>query len=220
MRGVTKLLLAAALAVLLTAGFTACGDDDPEDPAAGSAATRTEQTAPATVPEDDGSGANGTEIEPPGQASDPESSQEGSSSFRTPGGDNSIQDFGEEAEESEREAASAVVLAFMQARSDGDWDFVCLQLSSAALAQIDQLADRSSQLRGKDCADVLATLVGKAPAAARANTIRGGIDSLRFDGESGFALYHGSDGRDYYLPLVKEGESWRIGALGPSEFLG
>jgi hypothetical protein len=219
MRGVTKLLLAAALAVLLTAGFAACGGDDSDDPAAGSAAATTEQTAPATAPEDDGSGAKETK-EPSERAGDPGSSQEGSASFRTPGGDNSIQDFGDEADETEREAASVVVLAFMQARTAGDWEAVCLQLSSAALAQIDQLADRSVQLRGKDCAELLETLVGNAPAAARANTIRGGIDSLRFDGESGFALYHGTDGRDYYLPLVKEGESWRVGALGPSEFLG
>jgi len=220
MRGVTKLLLAAALAALLTAGFAACGGDDAGGPPAGPAAATTEQTPPASAPEDDGSEAEETAKEPAGKASGAGSSQEGSASFRTPGGDNSIQDFGEEADEAEREAASAVVLGFMQARAAGDWDAVCLQLSSAALAQIDQLSERSPQLRGKGCAELLEALVGNAPAAARANTVRDGIDSLRSDGGRGFALYHGSDGRDYYLPLVKEGDSWRVGALGPSEFLG
>lgn len=217
MRGVTKLLLAAALALLLAIGFAACGGDS-DDPTTGSAATTTE-TAPSSTP--DASTAPPDKEPAGGQQDSGSSPQEGSASFRRPGGDNSIQNYGEEADEGERDAASAAALSFMGARAVGDWEGTCAQLSSTALKPIEQLADRSPGLQDKDCAELLEALVGKAPASARASTLGGeGIDSLRFEGERGFALYHGTDGQDYYLPLVKEDGEWKVGALGPSEFPG
>ena len=46
----------------------------------------------------------------------------------------------------------------------------------------------------------------------------GPIDSLRVDSERAFALYHGSDGSDYFMPMALEGGSWRVAGLAPTEF--
>jgi len=189
---ITKPLLAGALALLIAAGPAACGDDDADAPPAGTAGTTTERTAPATTPED----------------------------FRTPGGDNSIQSYGDEADEKERAAASATVLGFLRARENGDWAGVCSYLAVATLKPLDQFAERAPQFKGKDCAELLEALTASVPPSARVSTIGGGIDSFRFQGDRGFALYHGTDGKDYFIPLVKEGGEWKIGGLAPSEFPG
>lgn len=246
MRGVTKLLLGTALALLLATGLAACGGDDTDDSTARSTATTTERTAPATVPEDDGSAAKekeprddsggsagGSDDAPSGGSDDSASgkdsgssgggsgganpSPEGSESFRVPGGDNSVQDFGDEADEEEREAASKVVVGFLRARAQGNWGAVCSYMAAAALKPIKQLGSRAPQLSGKDCPELLEMLTGSASASTRASTIGSGIDSLRFEGERGFALYHGTDGKDYFIPLINEGGEWKIGALAPSE---
>lgn len=252
-RGVTKLLLATALVLLLATGLAACGGDDSSDPTTGSAPATTQGSAPTTTPEDDGSsqkekepgddrggstvgsddsgpdsgdsGSGGSGSDDSGSDSGSRDSskgspskEEGSASFRTPGGDNSIQDYGEEAAAEERAAASAVVAGFMRARASGDWATVCDYMASATLKPLEQLASRSPQFKGKDCAAMLETLTGTAPDSTRASTLSGSIDSLRFKGDRGFALYHGTDGQDYYLPLVKEDGEWKVGALAPSAF--
>lgn len=191
MRGVGKPLLATALTVLLALALAACGDSG--DPAAQST-TATEGTAPG-----DGGGA-----------------PEGSDSFRVPGGDNSIQDFGEEAGVAERAAASRVVVSFLEARARGDWVTVCAEMSAAALQPLERIAARSEQLRGKGCPELLATVTGRLPAASRASTLGAAIDSLRADGERGFALYHGTDGVDYVVPLAEEDGEWKVGSLEPT----
>lgn len=230
MRGVDKSLLAVALAMLLTVGFAACGGDDSDDSTAASTAPATQGTTPTAAPEDNGSakpekepgddrgGSSGGAGESSSDAGS--SPQEGSASFRTPGGDNSIQNYGAEADEEEREAASATVAGFVAARSKGDWEAVCGYMAAAALKPLEQFAARAPQFKGKECPDLLEALTGPAPASTRASTIGDGIDSLRFEGERGFALYHGTDGKDYFLPLVKEDGEWKVGALAPSEFLG
>lgn len=146
------------------------------------------------------------------------SEEEGASSFRTPGGDNSIQDFGEEADAEERAAASAVVVGFMRARANRDWAAVCGYIASATLKPVEQVASRSPQFKGKDCVGILEILTGATPDSTRANTLGGSIDSLRVKGDRGFALYHGTDGKDYFIPLVKEDGEWKVGALAPSPF--
>jgi hypothetical protein len=174
--------------------------------------------APGSGSDDSGSddSSSGSKSRDSSKVSPPK--EEGSASFRTPGGDNSIQNYGEEADAEERAAASAVVAGFMRARASGDWAAVCGYMADATLKPLEQLASRSPQFKGKDCAAMLEILTGTAPDSTRASTLSGSVDSLRFKGDRGFALYHGTDGQDYYLPLVKEDGEWKVGALVPSAF--
>lgn len=206
MRGVRQSLLACLLAALLALGVVACGDDGGDSPESGSTATTTQET-PDSAAADGG--------DPEQEEAD---SGEGSAEFRTPGGDNSIQNFGEEADGDELEAAEAALSGFLEARADSDWKAQCEYLAAAATKPLEQLAAQSGQLKGKDCAAILEALSGGLPASTRANTLTDGLASLRFEGERGFALYHGPKGVDYFIPMVKEDGEWKVGSLAPTEF--
>jgi hypothetical protein len=193
MRRASKLLLAVAFAALLASGFAACGSEDSTD---STAPARQGTTAPATT----------------------ESGDSGSTAFRTPGGDNSVQNFGEEADAAEAEAASATLASYMRARAEDDWAKQCATLAQLTIEPLQQLASRSPQLKGKDCAAILTALIASTPRSTRVDTMTDGIASLRVEGDRGFALYHGAEGVDYFVPMVKEGGEWKVGALAPTEF--
>ena len=227
MRGVRKLALALALVVLLAAAFSACGGDDSDSSSAASTAPAPEKNSggDATEPDQSGKPDGGGEEESGSGGSDSaadsggSSSGEGSASFRSPGGDNSIQDFGKEADSSEREDAAAALRAFLQARAKGDWATQCDNLAKAAIAPLEELIARSSQIKGKGCAAALEALTGGAPASTRASPLTSaGVASLRFEGDRGFALFHGAGGSDYFVPMAKEDGEWKVGAISPSEF--
>ncbi len=223
MRGVSKPLLALAVVVLLIFALSACGSDD----SSGTTAAATPPESTATTPsqgssdgENPSDGVQGEENDAAGasEGSDSGASEEGSAPFRTPGGDNSIQNFGEEPDESELDEANTALSEFMEARAKGDWAGMCGALAKAATAPLEELASRAPQLKGKDCAAILQTLLSRAPASSRANTMTGGIASVRVEGERGFALYHGPKGVDYFIPMVKEDGEWKVGSMAPSEF--
>jgi hypothetical protein len=203
MRGVSKLVLPLALLALLAFGLSACGGGD--STTGSTAATTQESTAPSGE----------------GQGSDQgkeESADEASASFRVKGGDNSIQDYGEEADSSEVAAASAALSSYLKARAAGNWATQCAELAKSAVAPLEQLGANSPQLKGKGCAAILKLLMGRAPASTRANPLSGDVASLRFEGDRGFALFHGAGGTDYFVAMVKEDGKWKVGAIAPSEF--
>jgi hypothetical protein len=212
MRGVSKLLLVFALAVLLASGLAACGGDDSDDSTSGSstapAQEKTATTPEKTAPKPAKDRASGNDS----------SADEGSASFLTAGGDNSIQNFGEEADAAEAAAATATLAAYLRARAKDDFAKECAYLAKAAVAPLEEFASRSPQPKDKGCAAILSTLSAGTPSSIRANTLRGDIASLRFDGDRGFALYHGAKGVDYFVPMVKEDGEWKVGTLAPSEF--
>jgi hypothetical protein len=200
-------VFALAIAAPLALGLAACGGGD----STGSTSTATTATAPRTT----GATTTGADHGPSGSSP---SSQKGSAGFRTPGGDNSIQNFGDEADAAEVEAANAVLSAYLQVRAKDDWATECTYLAKTTVAPLERLASSSTQLKGKGCAAILAALSSTTPASIRQNTLSGGIASLRVQGNRAFALYHGAKGVDYFVPMVKEDGEWKVGALAPSEF--
>lgn len=192
MRGVPRTLLACAAIALLGLALSACGGDSDDS----TATTGTSAGAPA----------NGA------------ASAGGSASFATPGGDNSIQQFGEEADDSELEAANDALVEYMEARASDDWKGQCTYLANAAVASLVQLAAGSPQFKGKGCEAILEALLSSAPPSTRANTMTEGMGALRVEGERGFALYHGAKGVNYFVPMVEEDGEWKVGALAPAEF--
>jgi hypothetical protein len=193
---------ALALGALLVARLAACGGGDSSE----STTTATERAQAST-------GGRTAQNRPA-----PAPAGEGSASFRTPGGDNSIQNYGEEADASEVEEATAALAGYLRARAKGDWESSCAYLAKDTLAPLEELAARSSQLKGKRCGEILAALEGQVPASARANTLTGRVASLRVQGERAFALYHGAGGVDYFVPMTREDGAWKLGAVAPSEF--
>jgi hypothetical protein len=142
-----------------------------------------------------------------GQRSDP---------FRTPGGDNSIQEYGEEQDSEERAAAMKPIVALYRALESGDWTTVCsTHLSRPNVEQIKLLAEKSPQIEGSDCAAVLGGL-NQTTGMRGPDTPDGEIVAFRTEGDTGFALWWGIDGKGYAMPLKSEDGAWMLTALAPT----
>jgi hypothetical protein len=141
----------------------------------------------------------------------------GSEQFRTKGGDNSIQEFGEEGDESELEEAAETVHSFFVARATGDWKGACGYLSKAISEQLEQLAASSTELANKDCASFLGAFTGKLSAAEWRELTTVDAGSLRNEGEQAFLIYYGPDKKAYAMPLKVEDGEFKVGALSGNE---
>jgi len=228
-------LAALVVGVLAAALLAACGSSDSSSssststsaPPGGSATAQSDQTG--GVPEKsktqsgDGQsgphqgGGNGSpgrsveEVETPLKVSGG-----GSGQFRTKGGDNSVQEFGEESDESELQEAAEVVHGFYVSRAAEEWDKACSYLAQANVRQLEQLASQSGQSQGTDCPTVLKAFTRPLPPSVERAITTVDAGSLRREGEQGFLIYFGAGGVTYAMPLNDEGGTWKVAALSGS----
>lgn len=138
----------------------------------------------------------------------------GSAPFRTKGGDNSIQNFGEESDESELREAAEALHGFYVARAEEDWGRACSYLSKEMASQLTQLASRLKE-PGKGCGDALHALTRPLPASVRRETTVVDARSLRHEGEQAFLIYYGAEKTPEAMPMKPEGGAWKVGGLAP-----
>lgn len=196
-------LLAALVALLLGAGLVACGGGDGADTGS------SESTQAETSPES-GSG-GGSAGFTPGQHED---SGGGSDQFRVKGGDNSVQEFGAEADAAELDEAAAALHNFLDARAAGAWASACRYIAGSVIDSLQELATQSQQLKGSACAAILAKLTN--PAAKdllREEAEAADVGSLRIEGERAFVLFHGPEGEVLAMPMAREDGAWKVAAL-------
>jgi hypothetical protein len=137
----------------------------------------------------------------------------GSEQFVTKGGDNSIQEYGEEKDESELEEAAEAVHGFFVARATGDWAKACGYLSKAMTEQLEQLAASSTTLKDRGCASFLQAFTSKLSAATWRELTTIDAGSLRQEDEQAFLIYHGTGKSVYAMPLKVEDGEFKVGAL-------
>ena len=142
----------------------------------------------------------------------------GSAQFLVKGGDNSIAEYGTEANHSELTRAARALHHYLTARAVHAWGLACDYLTTRQRNQLAQLVS-SSDLASKGCAGALAALSAKVSAAtAHALTV---VDaaSLRSEGESAFLLYHGAGHTDYFIAMARQGGTWKVAGLDPAALL-
>ena len=137
----------------------------------------------------------------------------GSAQFRSKGGDNSIQEFGGESDESELREAAEVVHGFYVSRAAEEWDKACSYLSKSNIKQLEQLANQAAQSKGADCATILKAFTRPLPASVEREITTVDAGSLRREGEQGFLIYYGAGHVKYAMPLREEGGAWKVTAL-------
>jgi hypothetical protein len=137
----------------------------------------------------------------------------GSSQYRVKGGDNSIQNFGEESDEAELEEAAATLHDYLVARAEGDWPTACANLAKSVREQLRTLASRSENLGEKGCAAILAALTPPLPPSVRRESTTVDAGSLRTEGERAFLIYRGAKGTVYTVTMVPEGGRWKVSSL-------
>lgn len=233
MRGGPKTLIAAAAAMLLAVALAACGGGSD------SSSTTTEATAQgqAAVESSAGGPAQGKAKPGGGEAKSGfgESSAKsgsaggnsgnfvpknhhdsggGSEQFRVKGGDNSIQEFGAEADAAEFDAAAAALHNFLDARAAGDWAAACSYMSKRVTDSLEKLAAQSKQGGATSCGEILEKLTN--PAAKQlllTEAAKADVASLRLEDEGAFIIYTGLGGTALAIPMANEGGAWKVSSL-------
>lgn len=222
----SKTLVAALTALLLAAGLLACGGDDEgssttaaqapaqetptgEDSRGGDAQSD-DGTKPDPGRDDTGSSGNGRSDFVPKRYED---SGGGSEQYRVKGGDNSVQEFGAEAESSDFEAAAQALHNFLDARAAGDWDAACEYMSEATVASFERLGARGDG-GSASCGETLAGLINpNAKQALKEEAENADVGSLRVEGEQAFVIYTGIDGTVMAMPMANKGGEWKVAGL-------
>ena len=239
----TRLLAAFAAAALAAILLAACGSSDSssstDSTSSGSTAAQTPAEAKARLKErieaakkrqeaesesaaqkqgggsSQGSGSSGHSA--PKNVSTPlKVSGGGSGQFRTKGGDNSVQNYGEEGGESELQEVAEIVHSFYVARAEEKWEQACSYLAKSNVEQLEQLASQSPQFKGKGCAPILEAFTRPLPAAVQREITAVDAGSFRHDSEQGFLIYTGAEEAVYAMPLRNEDGVWRVAALSGS----
>lgn len=224
----TRLTAALAAIVLLAGALSACGGSSSSSTtstpstategsgqAGGEAAQRETGAAGGGQGKQQGSeGGSGSHESAAHTISPLHVSGGGSGQFRVKGGDNSVQDFGEESSGSELEEAADALHGFFVARAEEDWRKACSLLSKTVAEQLEQLGSRSKSA-DKSCPATLAALTPPLPAAVQRESTVVDAGSLRVEGERGFLIYRGAEETVYAITMAHEGDSWKVGSLAP-----
>ena len=219
-------MIATLVVALLTAALLgACGDSD-SDTTTGSTAETSAGAEGSSGSKDQGGSSvddskdqgSGRPEQGSGDSDSPvstplEVSGGGSEQFRVKGGDNSIQEYGEESDESELQAAAEAVHGFYVARAEEDWAGACSYLAKSMVSQLEALAEQTPELEGKGCGPVLKAFTRPLPASVRRETTVVDAGSLRREDERGFLIYYDGEQQPYAMPLLDEDGAWKLTLL-------
>jgi hypothetical protein len=138
---------------------------------------------------------------------------EASLTFIKKGHSNALPKFGREASQGEREEVNAIVSENLTARAAADFATQCKTLGAKGMAEVPGAKNHQS------CTKALKKLAEPLSGSkeVRKDTLNGSIDALRVKGNKGWALYHGSDGKDYAVPVEKEDGGWTVGSIFTTE---
>jgi hypothetical protein len=227
-RGGWKTLMVALAALLLAAALAACGGSDDSDSTATEAAGQQQAQADSASQEDSGSADgdsttadsdSGEGQSGGGDASDfapkpHEDSGGGAGQFKVKGGDNSVQEFGEEAEGEEFDAAAVALHNFLDARAESNWEAACQYMSNTVIASFEKLAAQAKGVGDTSCAGILEKLTNPAAVSVmKEEAVKANVGSLRIEDEQAFVIYTGIDGTVLAMPMANEDGEWKVASL-------
>jgi hypothetical protein len=223
--------------LVLALGLVACGGDDDSGTTEANGQAQSQSTTDADAKQggaqegkpdgdEDGSGEDGSgQSQSDGSGSEQADAEEfkpkqhsdsggGSQQFRTKGGDNSVQEFGEEADEPEFEAAAVALHNFLDARAEGNWAAACQYMSKAIVESFEKLAAQAKEIDDTSCAGIISKLTNPAAKAAmKAEAEKANVGSLRTEGDRSFVIYTGIKGTILAMPMASEDGEWKVASL-------
>lgn len=108
---------------------------------------------------------------------------------------------------------------YLRAQREDRWQKACTYLSAGAKAPLNQIISQFSQI--ESCGQALRISIANLsergdPYVGTANVASMRIKRGGLAGEgSGFALFHGEDGFDYWVTMRREGGQWKVGSITP-----
>lgn len=223
-------MLAATAALLLVLGLASCGSGDSSDSTISEAGAQGQSEGSpggnaSKQGGDDGksgSGNSGGEGQSGGSGGNAgefvpkhhNDSGGGSRQFKVEGGDNSVQEFGEEADTSELAAAAAALHNFLDARAEGNWAAACDYMSKATVESFEKLAAQAKEPGDTSCGAILEKLINPAAEQSmKAEAEKADVGSLRTEDERAFLIYTGAEGAVLAMPMADEGGDWKVASL-------
>jgi hypothetical protein len=135
------------------------------------------------------------------------------SSAEQKGGEASIEEFGSEAEGSDRDQILAAFTGYMSSIAEKDDEAACARLSEAVQGSLEQLA--AEKISG-GCAAILSKfLAATAPQVFRAQ-VNGKITKVRVEGDRAFVVFEAPGAKLYQMTMVKEGGEWKAATVTAS----
>ena len=141
----------------------------------------------------------------------------------TPQGDNSIQTFGTEADESERQEAEANLRGYLAARAEGNWAAACEAASNEFRAGLAKLIEGAKAKPGAEkpegCAETLELLFGKTPSSTfqQAAQIEQ-VLSFRIRDDGYAYLIYESQGEIKFIAMADDSGAWKVNTPEPASF--
>jgi hypothetical protein len=139
----------------------------------------------------------------------------GSQQFKVKGGDNSIEEYGEEASDSEFSEAAEAVHGYLDARAAQAWAAACEYLSPAFRRDLVSQWGAVAEQKEAGCAAVIAALSALPPEVLREGAVAD-VAAFRHEKGAGFVLFHGAKGTAYFFPMKQEDGRWLVAAASPS----
>lgn len=135
--------------------------------------------------------------------------------FMVGGGDNSVPTYGSEASSSQRRRAESALAAYLAARARENWSTACRYLAAPTRRRLEEVA-KGSTGKAAGCGRVLKTFSSTGSGSSSlASPLTHQLASLRVKGENAFALWVGPGQQQYAMPMVDEGQGWRVTQLAP-----
>ncbi len=134
----------------------------------------------------------------------------GAAQFEVKGADNSVQEFGSEASESEMQAAAAALHGFLDARTERNWAAACGYLSRPTRQGIEGLGGSGGS---QSCAAALGALSANVPRSNLREAAIADVGALRSEGDRAFLIYRGAEEVVYAIAMSREGGEWKVGSL-------
>jgi hypothetical protein len=130
------------------------------------------------------------------------------------GGEASIEEFGSEAEGSDREEILAVFAGYMNTIADRDYGAACSDLAAAVQSGLEQLAGKAAA--GKGCAALLPKLLAPTASQIAREQANGKIAKVRVEGDRAFVVFKAPGAKLYQLTMVREDGEWKAATAAAS----
>jgi hypothetical protein len=209
-------------ALLLTLALAACGSGSP-DSTTGTASAVEPTVADKPAADGDDKGAKPrAEVDSQDPEFTPQPHQDsggGTGQFEAEGGDNSIQEYGEETSGSDFAEAAEVLHVYLDARAAGAWDVACKQLPAAIAGELVRQLGAARGEQKPSCGETLAALAAAVPAAALREAAEVDVGALRVEGDTGFLLLRGAGDEHYFIPMRREDGGWKVAGIAASPLL-
>jgi hypothetical protein len=139
------------------------------------------------------------------------------------GADNSVQEYGVEADESERREAAIALQAFLNARAREDWSAACSLLAKKPIEQLEKMQSAAAK-QGKDLGGCAGTMALLKESEAQSQEQAQITEVLSFRGEGdlsgnpSYLIFTAPPSNTLYsMPMYLQGGAWKVGLARAAE---